>query len=67
MEMDGDATNEEVLALCDVPHASAVIVLTNSDPGNLEIALARLRSPGCFQAPESLPLRSRWGEEPWRK
>ncbi len=37
--LTGDATNEEVLALCDVPHASAVIVLTNSDPGNLEIAL----------------------------
>jgi Trk K+ transport system NAD-binding subunit len=37
--LTGDATNEEVLALCDVPHAAAVIVLTNSDPGNLEIAL----------------------------
>jgi len=28
-----------VLALCDVPHAAAVVVLTNSDPANLEIAL----------------------------
>jgi Trk K+ transport system NAD-binding subunit len=37
--LTGDATNEDVLALCDVPHAAAVIVLTNSDPGNLEIAL----------------------------
>ena len=37
--LTGDATNEEVLALCDVPHAAAVVVLTNSDPGNLEIAL----------------------------
>ena len=37
--LTGDATNEEVLGLCDVPHAAAVIVLTNSDPGNLEIAL----------------------------
>jgi voltage-gated potassium channel Kch len=37
--LTGDATNEDVLALCDIPHAAAVIVLTNSDPGNLEIAL----------------------------
>jgi Trk K+ transport system NAD-binding subunit len=37
--LTGDATNEEVLALCDIPHAAAVVVLTNSDPGNLEIAL----------------------------
>jgi Trk K+ transport system NAD-binding subunit len=37
--LTGDATNEDVLALCDVPHAAAVLVLTNSDPGNLEIAL----------------------------
>ena len=37
--LTGDATNEEVLGLCDILHASAVIVLTNSDPGNLEIAL----------------------------
>ncbi len=36
--LTGDATNEDVLALCDVPHAAAVVVLTNSDPGNLEIA-----------------------------
>ena len=37
--LTGDATNEDVLALCDVPHAAAVVVLTNSDPGNLEVAL----------------------------
>jgi Trk K+ transport system NAD-binding subunit len=37
--LTGDATNEDVLALCDIPHAAAVVVLTNSDPGNLEIAL----------------------------
>lgn len=37
--LTGDATNEDVLALCDVPHAAAVVALTNSDPGNLEIAL----------------------------
>ncbi len=37
--LTGDATNEDVLALCDVTHAAAVVVLTNSDPGNLEIAL----------------------------
>jgi Trk K+ transport system NAD-binding subunit len=44
--LTGDATNEDVLALCDVPHAAAVVVLTNSDPGNLEIALgARAMRP----------------------
>jgi Trk K+ transport system NAD-binding subunit len=37
--LTGDATNEDILELCDVPHAAAVVVLTNSDPGNLEIAL----------------------------
>jgi len=37
--LTGDATHEDVLALCDVQHAAAVVVLTNSDPGNLEIAL----------------------------
>ena len=37
--LTGDATNEEVLGLCGIPNAAAVIVLTNSDPGNLEIAL----------------------------
>ncbi len=37
--LTGDATNEDVLALCDIVHASAVVALTNSDPGNLEIAL----------------------------
>ena len=44
--LTGDATNEDVLALCDVPHAASVVVLTNSDPGNLEIALgARAMRP----------------------
>jgi Trk K+ transport system NAD-binding subunit len=37
--LTGDARHEDVLALCDVPHASALVVLTNSDPGNLEVAL----------------------------
>jgi Trk K+ transport system NAD-binding subunit len=37
--LTGDATNEDVLALCDVAHAAAVVAVTNSDPGNLEIAL----------------------------
>ena len=42
--LTGDATHEEVLELCNVPHAMALVVLTNSDPGNLEIALgARAR------------------------
>ena len=37
--LTGDATHEEVLELCNVPYAAALIVLTNKDPGNLEIAL----------------------------
>jgi Trk K+ transport system NAD-binding subunit len=37
--LTGDATHEEVLELCNIPHASALVVLTNKDPGNLEIAL----------------------------
>ncbi|MBD5655589.1 MAG: NAD-binding protein [Candidatus Eremiobacteraeota bacterium] len=37
--LTGDATHEDVLELCNIPHASAVVVLTNNDPGNLEIAL----------------------------
>jgi len=37
--LTGDATHEEVLELCDIPHAEALVVLTNKDPGNLEIAL----------------------------
>jgi Trk K+ transport system NAD-binding subunit len=37
--LTGDATHEEVLELCDIAHASALVVLTNNDPGNLEIAL----------------------------
>jgi Trk K+ transport system NAD-binding subunit len=38
--LTGDATHEEVLELCDIPHAAALVVLTNNDPGNLEIALS---------------------------
>ena len=30
--LTGDATNEDVLALCDVQRAAVVVVLTNSDP-----------------------------------
>jgi Trk K+ transport system NAD-binding subunit len=37
--LTGDATHEEVLELCNIPRASALVVLTNNDPGNLEIAL----------------------------
>jgi Trk K+ transport system NAD-binding subunit len=37
--LTGDATHEDVLDLCNVAHASAVIALTNNDTGNLEIAL----------------------------
>jgi Trk K+ transport system NAD-binding subunit len=37
--LTGDATHEDVLELCNIPHASALVVLTNNDPGNLEIAL----------------------------
>jgi Trk K+ transport system NAD-binding subunit len=37
--LTGDATHEDVLELSNVPHATAVIALTNNDTGNLEIAL----------------------------
>jgi voltage-gated potassium channel Kch len=37
--LTGDATHEEVLELCNIPHVSALVVLTNNDPGNLEISL----------------------------
>jgi Trk K+ transport system NAD-binding subunit len=37
--LTGDATHEDVLDLCNIPHASSVVALTNSDTGNLEIAL----------------------------
>ena len=37
--LTGDARHEDVLELCDVEHAVAVMALTNSDAGNLEIAL----------------------------
>lgn len=37
--LTGDATHEDVLDLCAIPHAACVVALTNSDPGNLEIAL----------------------------
>ncbi len=37
--LTGDATHEDVLDLCNIPHASSVIALTNNDTGNLEIAL----------------------------
>jgi Trk K+ transport system NAD-binding subunit len=37
--MTGDATHEDVLELCNIPYATAVVALTNNDTGNLEIAL----------------------------
>lgn len=37
--LTGDATHEDVLELCNIPYVSALVVLTNNDPGNLEIAL----------------------------
>jgi Trk K+ transport system NAD-binding subunit len=37
--LTGDATHEDVLELANVPHATAVVALTNNDTGNLEIAL----------------------------
>lgn len=37
--LTGDATHEDVLELCGIPNAACVVALTNSDPGNLEIAL----------------------------
>jgi Trk K+ transport system NAD-binding subunit len=43
--LTGDATSDNALDLCDIPNASAVLALTNSDSSNLEIALsARARS-----------------------
>jgi Trk K+ transport system NAD-binding subunit len=44
--LTGDATHDGALDLCDLPNASAVLVLTNNDTTNLEIALGvRARSP----------------------
>jgi Trk K+ transport system NAD-binding subunit len=44
--LTGDATHEDVLDLCNIKRASAVVALTNSDTGNLEIALgARAIAP----------------------
>jgi voltage-gated potassium channel Kch len=44
--LTGDAAEAGALDLCDVPNASAVLALTNSDTTNLEIALvARALSP----------------------
>jgi voltage-gated potassium channel Kch len=43
--LTGDATSDDVLDLCDISTASAVLALTNSDAANLEIALgARARA-----------------------
>ena len=44
--LTGDASQAGALDMCAIPHASAVLALTNSDTTNLEIALgARVRSP----------------------
>jgi Trk K+ transport system NAD-binding subunit len=43
--LTGDASQAGCLDMCAIPHASAVLALTNSDETNLEIALgARVRS-----------------------
>ena len=44
--LTGDATREEVLAMCNLPHAHSLVTLTGNDTANLEIALgARARNP----------------------
>ncbi len=44
--LTGDAHRDDALDLCDIPHAAAVLALTDNDAINLEIALAaRARSP----------------------
>jgi hypothetical protein len=44
--LTGDATRDGTLDLCNLPSARALIAITNSDTGNLEVALgARGRNP----------------------
>ncbi len=44
--LTGDAQRDDALDLCDIPHASAVLALTDNDAVNVEIALgARARRP----------------------
>ncbi len=44
--LTGDATRDGTLDLCNLPAARALIAITNSDTGNLEVALgARGRNP----------------------
>jgi hypothetical protein len=44
--LTGDAQRDDALDLCDIPHASAVLALTDNDAINVEIALgARARRP----------------------
>lgn len=44
--LTGDAQRDDALDLCDIPHAAAVLALTDNDAVNVEIALgARARRP----------------------
>jgi Trk K+ transport system NAD-binding subunit len=44
--LTGEAQRDDALDLCDIPHAQAVLALTDNDAINVEIALgARARSP----------------------
>jgi len=44
--LTGDAQRDDALDLCDIPHATAVLALTDNDAVNVEIALgARARRP----------------------
>lgn len=44
--LTGDAQRDDALDLCDIPHATAVLALTDNDAINVEIALgARARRP----------------------
>jgi hypothetical protein len=38
--LTGDAQRDDTLDLCDIPHAAAVLALTDSDAVNVEIALS---------------------------
>jgi len=54
--LTGDATSDATLDLCNIPHAAAVIALTDSDAGNLEVAL------GAKRYRDAIPVVLRVGE-----
>jgi Trk K+ transport system NAD-binding subunit len=54
--LTGDATSDATLDLCNIPQAAAVIALTDSDAGNLEVAL------GARRYRDAIPVVLRVGE-----